>query len=79
MGKRAKAGGASKAVPLPLSDFDEARGRWRSEVQSGLGGGPIPRNRSGIEVKALYTPEDWPRSSAMPATWRRWASPARRR
>jgi methylmalonyl-CoA mutase N-terminal domain/subunit len=49
---------AAKPVPLPLSDFDEARGRWRSEVQAELGGAPNPRNRSGIEVKPLYTPED---------------------
>ncbi len=60
MSKRAKRGGAAKAVPLPLSDFAEARGRWRSEVQAGLGDQPNPKNRSGVEVKALYTPEDWP-------------------
>ncbi len=53
MGKRAKAGGAPKPVSLPLSDFDEARGRWRSQVQAGLGDAPNPKNRSGIEVKAL--------------------------
>jgi pivalyl-CoA mutase large subunit len=60
MAKRAKSGGAAKPVPLPLSDFDEARGRWRAEVQAGLGGKANPRNRSGIEVQPLYTPEDWP-------------------
>ena len=43
MAKRAKSGGAAKAVPLPLSDFDEARGRWRSEVQAGLGGKANPQ------------------------------------
>ena len=59
MTRRAKAGGAaSKAVPLPLSDFDKARATWRSEVQAGLGGKPNPTNRSGVEVKAIYTPED---------------------
>jgi methylmalonyl-CoA mutase, N-terminal domain len=63
MSKRAKSGGASKAVPLPLSDFDEARGRWRAEVQAGLGDLANPKNRSGIEVKPLYTSEDWPGSS----------------
>ena len=56
MAKRAKRASAAKPVPLPLSDFDEARGRWRSEVQAGLGGKANPRNRSGIEVKPLYTP-----------------------
>ena len=60
MTKRAKRASAAKAVPLPLSDFAEARGRWRSEVQAGLGDQPNPKNRSGVEVKALYTPEDWP-------------------
>src|ERR1043165_5773211 len=64
MGKRPRAGGASKAVALPLSGFDEARGRWRSEVQSALGGAANPANRSGIEVKALYTPHDLPGNSS---------------
>jgi len=63
MSKRAKTGSASKAVPLPLSDFDEARGRWRAEVQVGPGEAANPKNRSGIEVQALYTPQDWPGSS----------------
>ena len=76
MAKRAKSGGAAKPVPLPLSDFAEARGRWRAEVQAGLGGKANPRNRSGIEVQPLYTPEDWPAMRAASATCRRWASPA---
>ena len=59
MAKRAKRASAAKAVRLPLSDFAEARGRWRAEVQTGLGDQPNPKNRSGVEVKALYTPEDW--------------------
>ena len=79
MTKRAKRASAAKAVPLPLSDFAEARGRWRSEVQAGLGDQPNPKNRSGVEVKALYTPEDWPGARARRATWRRWASRASRR
>ena len=61
---RAKTGGASKAVPLPLSDFDEARGRWRSEVQAGPGAADNPKNRSGIDVKALYTPQESARSAS---------------
>jgi methylmalonyl-CoA mutase N-terminal domain/subunit len=56
---RAKAADTAKTVKLPLSSLDEARGRWRAEVQAGLGDAPNPRNRSGIEVKPLYTPEDW--------------------
>lgn len=58
MTKRARTH-ASKPVPLPLSDFDEARGRWRADMQAGLGDKPDPSNRSGVEVKALYTPQDW--------------------
>ena len=42
MSKRAKTGGASKAVPLPLSDFDEARGRWRVGGAGGAGRGRQP-------------------------------------
>jgi methylmalonyl-CoA mutase N-terminal domain/subunit len=67
MGKRAKTGGASEAVPLPLSDFDEARGRWRAEVQAGLGEAANPKNRSGVEVKPLYTPQDWDGAGYMEA------------
>src|SRR6185503_15454190 len=60
MTKRAKRASAAKAVPLPLSDFAEARGRWRSEVQAGRGDQANAKNRSGVEVEALYTPQDWP-------------------
>ena len=60
MSKRAKRSGATKTLPLPLSDFAQARGQWRAEVQAGLGSQPNPKNRSGVEIKALYTPEDWP-------------------
>jgi methylmalonyl-CoA mutase N-terminal domain/subunit len=68
MTRRAKAGGAApKAVPLPLSDFDNARAAWRSQVQAGLGNKPNPKNRSGVEVKAIYTPEDHPGERYMEA------------
>ena len=50
---------AAAATPLPLSDFEGARAQWRAEVTEGLGGKANPRNRSGIEVKPLYTPRDW--------------------
>jgi methylmalonyl-CoA mutase N-terminal domain/subunit len=63
MARRGKPGGASKAVPLPLSSFGEARGRWRAEVQAGLGAPANPRNRSGIEIEPLYTSQDWPGNS----------------
>ena len=50
MSKRGKAP-AAKPVELPLSDFAAARGRWRAEVQSGLGKKPNPRNRSGSRCR----------------------------
>jgi methylmalonyl-CoA mutase N-terminal domain/subunit len=59
MTKRAKTQ-VSNAVPLPLSGFDAARARWRSEVEAGAASAANPRNRSGIEIKPLYTVEDWP-------------------
>lgn len=59
MTKRVKRAGTAKPVKLPLSGLDEARGRWRAQIQAGLGDAPNPKNRSGIEVKPLYTPEDW--------------------
>lgn len=47
------------AVPLPHSDYERARATWRAEMQaSAAGGKDNPKNRSGIEVKAIYTPED---------------------
>ena len=80
MGKRAKTGGASKAVPLPLSDFDEARGRWRSEVQAGLGDARQPeeplRHRGARRSTRRRIGQG---AQTAPATCRRWASPASRR
>ena len=57
MAKPSKTHG-SKPLPLPLSGFEEARGRWRAEVQAALGDAANLRNRSGIEVKPIYTPQD---------------------
>lgn len=66
MSKKAKSKGAmrqapasaSAATPLPLSDFESARGQWRAEVTEGLGGKGNPRNRSGIEIAPIYAPTD---------------------
>jgi methylmalonyl-CoA mutase N-terminal domain/subunit len=60
MTRQTRPRGTGKAVPLPLSDFEKARGQWRAESREGLGGKPDPKNRSGIEVRPLYTPEDRP-------------------
>src|SRR5215467_895194 len=59
MGRRAKSAGASStvSVPLPGAQFQEAR--WRSQLEADLGQAANPRNRSGIEIKPLYTPRDW--------------------
>ncbi len=48
--------------PLPhLADADlaSARQRWEREFAAGAPGATTPRNRSGIDVKPLYTPQDW--------------------
>lgn len=64
MSKRGKSKSASAssaaagATPLPLSDFEDARARWRAEVTDGLGGKPNPRNRSGVEIEPIYAPTD---------------------
>jgi len=60
MSRRARRAGQAKAVPLPLAGFEAARAAWRAEAEAGLAGKADPKNRSGIEVKALYTPQDWP-------------------
>lgn len=49
----------NEAVQLPLPGFDTARAEWRSDYNEQLGDPPNPRNRSGIEVKPLYTLADW--------------------
>jgi methylmalonyl-CoA mutase N-terminal domain/subunit len=41
-----------------LSDYDNARAAWRAEFEAALGGKTNPNNRSGVEIKAVYTPED---------------------
>ena len=47
------------AVQLPLPGFEAARGRWRADYDRQIGHDTIVRNRSGIEIKPLYTSEDW--------------------
>jgi methylmalonyl-CoA mutase N-terminal domain/subunit len=44
---------------LPLSQFERARGLWCSQVKADFGDVSNPKNRSGIETKPLYTPQDW--------------------
>jgi len=42
-----------------LSERETAPERWQREYAAGAGGDKPVRNRSGIEVKPLYTPQDW--------------------
>lgn len=47
------------AVQLPLPGFDQAFGEWRSAYGDQIGDDRAVQNRSGIEIKPLYTPRDW--------------------
>ncbi len=50
---------SEQPVQLPLPGFDQARAQWRQAYAERMGAGKTIRNRSGIEVAPLYTPEDW--------------------
>ncbi len=50
---------SEQPVQLPLPGFDSARADWRKAYDKQIGTEPARRNRSGIEIKPLYTPEDW--------------------
>ena len=53
----------SQPVQLPLPGFEHARAAWRDAYRAQVGASaadePVRRNRSGILVDALYTPEHW--------------------
>jgi methylmalonyl-CoA mutase, N-terminal domain len=48
-----------EAVQLPLPGFDQAFGQWRADYGQQIGIDRVIRNRSGMEIKPLYTPRDW--------------------
>ena len=48
-----------EAVQLPLPGFDQASGQWRADYKQQIGDDRIVRNRSGVEIRPLYTPRDW--------------------
>ena len=48
-----------EAVQLPLPGFDQSFGQWRADYAKQIGAERTVINRSGIEVKPLYTPRDW--------------------
>ena len=50
---------SEQPVQLPLPGFDSARADWHQAYDGQIGAAPARRNRSGIEIKPLYTPEDW--------------------
>jgi len=47
------------AEQLALPDFDEQLADWRLAYKTQIGEDRQVRNRSGIDVKPLYTPADW--------------------
>lgn len=55
----------AEPVQLPLPGFDQARARWRRDYEAQIGTDRVVRNRSGIEVKPIYTPDDWDGSRYM--------------
>ena len=48
-----------EAVQLSLPGFDQAYGQWRADYSEQIGADRVVKNRSGIEIKPLYTPRDW--------------------
>ena len=49
----------SRPAQLPLPGFDQARAEWRDAYAAQMGDEPTRRNRSGVPVEPLYTPEHW--------------------
>ena len=47
------------ATQLPLPGFQAELDRWHDEYAAGAAGDSRITNRSGIEIKPLYTPADW--------------------
>ena len=44
---------------IPLPGFDENREEWQQEYEQQIGKDDRIQNRSRIEIKPLYTPDDW--------------------
>ena len=49
----------SKPMQLPLPGFEQSRARWLKNFETQTANAEPLRNRSGIELKPLYTPADW--------------------
>ena len=41
------------------NDFDGAKARWQADYDNQLPNDATRKNRSGIEIKPIYTPDDW--------------------
>jgi len=50
---------SQQPLQLPLPGFEAARARWQDAYGGQVGAEKTRRNRSGIEVRPLYTPADW--------------------
>jgi methylmalonyl-CoA mutase N-terminal domain/subunit len=50
---------SERALKLPLADYAAARTEWRRDYADQVGEDKVRHNRSGIEIKPIYTPEDW--------------------
>ncbi len=50
---------SEQAQQLPLPGFEQAEAAWRRDYDARMGEAANPRNRSGIEVKPLYSAADW--------------------
>jgi len=46
-------------VQLPLPGFDREHADWSERYEAQIGEKRVVRNRSGIEIRPLYTPGDW--------------------
>ncbi len=47
-------------LQMPLPGFEAARARWQDEYRRQVGDAEQPlRNRSGVVIEPLYTPDDW--------------------
>lgn len=53
------------SIPQTSADFKEAEKRWNREYETRLVAARSIQNRSGIEIKPLYTPADWDGSRYM--------------
>ncbi len=52
-----------EAVQLLLPGIDQDYAQWRADYSKQIGADRRIANRSGIEIKSLYTPRDWDGSS----------------